>query len=191
MSDIWLTSDTHFGHANIIKYSDRPHHAFQKRPRYATVEEMNAEFVENINARVKPRDVLYHLGDVAMGSIDGWSQHIRALNGLRRCVAGNHDPTKQKLLDAGFHFAADQEYIVHRGLVLWLAHIPLSGDPWRGKLVRPEPLMPYDIALCGHVHEKWKIGPRGEINVGVDVWEYRPVHIDEVIELWLDKVAGA
>lgn len=184
MADIWFWSDTHFGHQNIIKYSDRPHHAFRNRPRYSDVLEMNEEFVANHNARVKPGDISIHGGDVAMGSVEGWSSYIQRLNGLRKVVRGNHDPTKEKLHKAGFHYVEEQEYIVHQGLVLWLAHIPLGNDPFRGSLKRPTALMPYDIALCGHVHEKWKLGPDGEINIGVDQWEYAPVHIDEVIAFW-------
>ena len=33
--------------------------------------------------------------------------------------------------------------------------------------------------LCGHVHEKWKIQGR-MINVGVDVWDYKPVPVTEI-----------
>ena len=51
---IYFTSDTHFGHENVIRFTGRP---------YGTVAQMNHALVANINARVQPRDELYILGD--------------------------------------------------------------------------------------------------------------------------------
>lgn len=51
---IWFTSDTHFGHANVLEFCERP---------WGTVEEMDDALVDAINGRVAPDDVLYHLGD--------------------------------------------------------------------------------------------------------------------------------
>ena len=51
---IYFTSDTHFGHENVIRFAGRP---------YETVAQMNHALVANINARVQPRDELYILGD--------------------------------------------------------------------------------------------------------------------------------
>ena len=40
---IWFTSDTHFGHENVLKFTDRP---------WETIQQMNSVIVANINARV-------------------------------------------------------------------------------------------------------------------------------------------
>jgi len=45
----WFISDTHFGHANIIKYCSRP---------FRTAGEMDKVILDNINAVVKPDDTL-------------------------------------------------------------------------------------------------------------------------------------
>jgi calcineurin-like phosphoesterase family protein len=50
----FFTSDTHYGHANIIKYSSRP---------FSSVEEMNDALVKKINDKVGVDDCLWHLGD--------------------------------------------------------------------------------------------------------------------------------
>lgn len=58
--DIWFTSDTHFGHANIIKYCNRP---------YKDTEEMNADLIKRWNSTVGKDDLVWHLGDFSLGGI--------------------------------------------------------------------------------------------------------------------------
>ena len=79
---IFFTSDHHFGHANIIKFSDRP---------FATVEEMDAELIRRWNEKVKPTDMVYHLGDVSMAKIDRTREILDQLNGTICLIKGNHD----------------------------------------------------------------------------------------------------
>jgi calcineurin-like phosphoesterase family protein len=55
---IFFTSDTHFWHKNVIAYCSRP---------YQSLEEMNQDLITRWNARVKPEDTVYHLGDVCFG----------------------------------------------------------------------------------------------------------------------------
>jgi calcineurin-like phosphoesterase family protein len=55
---IWLTSDTCFGHANVIRYFDRT---------YTSLVEMDNALVANWNQTVCPNDTLYHLGDFTLG----------------------------------------------------------------------------------------------------------------------------
>lgn len=63
MTNIWLVSDTHFNHSNIIKYCNRP---------YQSVSEMDWDMVEKWNSVVKPNDHVYHLGDVYMKASKGY-----------------------------------------------------------------------------------------------------------------------
>ena len=51
---IWFTSDTHFGHENMLRLCDRP---------WSTVAQMNDAIVDNINSKVAVDDELYILGD--------------------------------------------------------------------------------------------------------------------------------
>ena len=80
--DIWFTSDTHFFHTNVIKYSNRP---------FLDKYEMNDKLVHNWNQRVKPIDHVYHLGDVSFGGIDETTQLLERLNGHKYLILGNHD----------------------------------------------------------------------------------------------------
>lgn len=110
----WFTSDTHFGHGNIIKYCGRPF--FNKnelgiyldgRKKNASSEEKNAlyqmklssaslaahdEFlIENWNRHVKPRDKVIHLGDFAFGNSTRLNEIRDKLNGSISLIIGNHD----------------------------------------------------------------------------------------------------
>lgn len=62
----WLTSDTHYGHENIIAYCNRP---------YGSAAEMSYDFARRWNDIVAPEDLVYHLGDFAMGDPDGWPRY--------------------------------------------------------------------------------------------------------------------
>lgn len=52
MSNSFVLADTHFGHANVIKYDNRP---------FADVNEMDNKMIQNWNSVVKPSDTIYHL----------------------------------------------------------------------------------------------------------------------------------
>lgn len=81
MRDIWFISDTHFGHENIIYYAGRP---------FEGATEMDEELIDAWNARVRPDDLVYHLGDFAMDAKHGVAIR-RNLNGAIRLIVGNHD----------------------------------------------------------------------------------------------------
>ena len=82
MKGIWFTSDTHFSHANIIKYCHRP---------FASVEEMDEQLVSRWNAAVGPNDTVYHLGDFAVGDGKRFAKRVSRLNGRIKILPGSHD----------------------------------------------------------------------------------------------------
>ena len=51
---IFVTSDLHFGHANVIKFDNRP---------FQNVEEMDRALIALWNETVSKRDTVYILGD--------------------------------------------------------------------------------------------------------------------------------
>jgi len=184
----WFTADTHFGHVRILELCNRP---------FKTVEEMNERLVDNWNERVTPQDQVFILGDLALGKLDDSLSYVAQLNGTKFLVPGNHDrvwtgyPSKGKPVrpeDTERYEAAGltiSSHITVYGAQLWvLCHFPDEGDSHDGDRFdgwRPT-LLPGEVLVHGHVHNKWLTnGPR--INVGVDVWDYRPVHEDEVAVL--------
>ena len=183
---VWFTADLHLGHANIIRYSDRP---------FAGVDDMNAGLVDRWNESVRPQDTVWVLGDVALGRIIDTLPLVGRLHGHKLLVAGNHDRCwaghgrraagwSGRYLDAGF----DE---VHQGAVsvdldgtkVLACHFPYRGDSDdHDRYVENRPPDRGRWLLHGHVHERWR--QRGRmINVGVDAWDYRPVGEAELITL--------
>jgi calcineurin-like phosphoesterase family protein len=76
----WYSSDSHFGHGNIIKYCNRP---------FSNVNEMNEVILKNINDVVKPEDDYIHLGDFCFGNATYFLDRINC-NNIYFCV-GSHD----------------------------------------------------------------------------------------------------
>lgn len=77
-------ADTHFGHANIIGYCDRP---------FRTVGVMDEQLIRRWNSVVGPDDVIFHLGDFALCLGDPLRLRwiFTRLNGRKRLIVGNHD----------------------------------------------------------------------------------------------------
>lgn len=172
----WFSSDLHFGHRNIIKYCGRP---------FATVEEMNAALIATWNARVRPGDVVWVLGDVVMGKVAENLPLLGALNGELHLIAGNHDRCwggdpkghkwVQRYLDAGFRSVADTAWIDLHGRAVQLHHFPFAGDSHgEDRYSEHRPVDHGHVLLHGHVHDAWQVNGR-QINVGCDVWGYGPI----------------
>lgn len=82
---IYFTSDTHFGHKNIIKYQP------ETRGHFTSVDEMDDTLISNWNAHVTPQDTVYHLGDFAFTNQGRIREILNQLNGTLHIVTGNHD----------------------------------------------------------------------------------------------------
>ena len=91
---VWFTSDLHFWHKNICKYCGRP---------YETVEEMNADIVNNWKQLVKDDDTVFVLGDLGFCGIEKLRAEIEQLPGQIYVIQGNHDSNKNlaKLKEEG------------------------------------------------------------------------------------------
>ena len=80
--NVWFISDTHFGHAKVIEYCNRP---------FANIQEMDKELIKRWNAKVKSRDLVWHLGDFALANKEYVAEIVSKLNGEIRLIKGNHD----------------------------------------------------------------------------------------------------
>jgi calcineurin-like phosphoesterase family protein len=193
----YFTSDHHFWHRNVIKYCNRP---------YNSVEEMNEGMVHNWNEVVKPEDEVIVVGDFSM-AFRSVELYTNRLMGRKILVAGNHDfchpahkksrnPENQKLwiqkyLDAGWaevHMSMTLE-LPEIGLIN-VSHLPYKNGGDSGYEERYQEHRLEDdgkFLICGHVHEKWKTKNK-QVNVGVDVWDFRPVSEEMVVKTMLAAV---
>lgn len=160
MATVFVISDTHFGHANILTF--RKADGERIRPQFSCVEEMDEFMVDRWNATVRPQDHVYHLGDVAMKK-PGLAM-VRRLTGHKRLVPGNHDIFDVKdYLACGF-----QKICGMRVLDNWLmTHIP----------IHPESLGRFKGNVHGHIHERAAY-PGAYINVSVEAVNYTPVALE-------------
>ena len=112
---LFFTADTHWGHRNIIKYCQRP---------FSCIEEMDDALITNWNRVVGKDDIIFHLGDFAMGGSAEWSRLLQKLNGKIYLILGNHD---MKTIGAGFsrlEGVAMQMLINVKGQKIYLNHYP-------------------------------------------------------------------
>ena len=140
-SGVFFTSDTHFGHANILKFCNRP---------YETVEEMNEKLIENWNSVVQPGDTVFHLGDFALNlPVENIAKILDRLNGKIHLIAGNHDGRilENRFLSARFESIEWQRQIVIENRQIILNHYPFLC--YGGSLRSPEKAV---WQLFGHVH---------------------------------------
>ncbi len=174
---VWFTSDTHFNHANIIRYCDRPWHGKAPDPdgnivvTEDDVKRMNETIIGMWNARVGENDVVWHLGDFCLGKDQRTAipEFVSRLKGHKRIVLGNHDRHGVKFYyDAGFEAVYDRT-------VLWNGFYLLSHSPI--EFVKP----PF-VNIAGHVHNcpSYKTWSKDSCNVCVERHGYAPVSFDEI-----------
>lgn len=160
---LWWTSDSHFGHAKILDYCQRP---------FPDVEAMDAAMIQRWNARVAPEDTVFHLGDFAFASRKQDVEALRArLHGKIHLIVGNHDPASTRNA-AGW--ASVQPYLELRagGTAIVLCHYAFEvwdashHGAWH---------------LHGHSHGTLRRHPtRRRLDVGVDCWNFAPVSFAEL-----------
>ena len=127
--NIWFISDTHFYHANIIRYCNRPWNngkddAGNIVVTEDNVEQMNNEMVRRWNSIVSKDDIVWHLGDFSFGGKENLEKIFPQLNGKINLVMGNHDHYKiDYYYDVGFHRVYDRNVIINDFVVL--SHAPL------------------------------------------------------------------
>ena len=192
----WIISDTHFGHKNIITYCSRP---------YQSVRQQDDDLERRWTNRVKPDDIIYHLGDV--GYIKGYqtdniitddsvAARIRRLPGRKILILGNHDKSPGVMRSVGFDVVC-QSMVVKvpnmNSCYVLLNHRPLQSTP-----LLPDPVaVPNGISyvLHGHIHNSTEETRREHINKGelvhipshnincsVEVINYEPVGLEWMVK---------
>ena len=172
---IFLTSDCHFNHQNIIVYEK------DSRP-FNTVEEMNEKIIENWNSVVSNDDEVYVLGDFFMGKIEDIEPILTRLNRKQiYLIRGNHDTSNRiKIYENHGIIVKDIAYLNYKGKFLILCHFPIASNEFV-EMVRTNHQT--DTVVCyGHIHSQAPHGySDGTYHVGVDTNDLTPVLIDDLI----------
>lgn len=182
MSKIFFTSDLHLGHVNINQLASRP---------FSTVEAADEAIVRNWNSVVGELDIVYVLGDIAMGDLQRSLERVARLNGQKFLVPGNHDRVSslykgsaQKkgewnvaYREAGLRVLEEQTWTMIGDVPVMLCHFPFTGDSqFEDRYADERPKDDGQWLLHGHVHSRTRRTPlTKQIHVGVDAWDYYPV----------------
>lgn len=164
MRSIWLTSDTHFLHSNILGFAGKDGKLIRGED-FLDVNHMNEVMIDNWNRVVKPGDKVYHLGDVFMGDKDKFKKLWPRLNGSKRLIVGNHDDIK--FLSSGGFFQKVTMWRIFKEHNMVLTHVPIHNNSFRA----------VDFNVHGHIHEKPSPTERHHC-VCVEQTNYTPVHIE-------------
>jgi calcineurin-like phosphoesterase family protein len=185
---VYITSDTHFGHKNIVRgvtnwRTQDGEVPIDSTRDFQTIEQMNERLIDGINHFVGQDDTLIMLGDVSFGGFDNIGIFLERLVCHNiHLILGNHD----------HHIENNRDYVQGRFLSVHhylevnindrnfvLCHYPLQSWHGMGKGV---------IHLHGHVHlpSDRKFGQGKKMDVGMDGNGLDPYNINEIIKI-MDK----
>lgn len=156
--EIYLTSDNHFFHENIIKYCNRP---------FPSWEEMNKVMIERWNKLVKKGNTVIHFGDFSLGNPEDTIDVINQLNGNIILIKGNHDRRTKTFWEkrAGFERYFKKDVTISKNIIF--SHRP--------KIIENV------INFHGHMHNGLgRYHSKNCVNLSVDVWDYYPVNLNEI-----------
>ena len=162
--DIWVWSDIHFHHKNIIKYSGRP---------FPNPELMNRCLIGNYINVVKENDIVIWGGDITFGHVGEINRILTQLPGYKIHIVGNHDMDRGGKLN---HLIMDERHPclvidvndAERDYQLLVTHYPLDNVP------------DGCLNLHGHIHQHLLFD--FNINMCVEHTNYAPMNIKKVLE---------
>ena len=175
MSELYITSDTHFCHVKDFLW----------RPRgFECVEDMNETIVENWNSIIGKEDTIYHLGDICLTDTEAAIPYIQRLNGHIIWIRGNHDSDNRihDVLESCHNVKmVSDNWNTAWATVLqdgkwryYLSHYPtLTGNHEEWRRV---------VNLCGHSHtqDRWVDWDKMCYHVEMDAHDCYPVSIDQI-----------
>lgn len=183
---LYLISDTHFDHSNIIEYCNRP---------FSSGEDMDKAMKGAWNSRVQEDDRVFFGGDIAMARASIAIKYANALNGDLVFIDGNHDDITQS--EAPFPLLNNMTFSYdYNGETYDFFYVHWPAGTEHHKTGEPnyppesEPPEWFDgWVLHGHVHnndiEKFPfVNPEQKyVNLSVEVIGYTPIEIEELIQI--------
>ncbi|TXC81568.1 hypothetical protein FS935_21930 [Metabacillus litoralis] len=164
---VFIISDTHFSHNNVITYENRP---------FKDTNEMDEYMIKKWNDVVSENDLVFHLGDVSISGAKKSEEVLKQLNGRKILILGNHDRlTKTKWRKLGFE---PHGHYLYKDFLL--THIPVDEIPL--KVAVEEGFLKGNIH--GHTHSNNQHLPRELYKCCcVELIAYTPVLFDEFVSI--------
>jgi len=203
--NMYVISDTHFGHSNMIGYSparfETARSLLCREPTKDDHQVIDELLVTRWNATVKGDDTILHLGDLTL-----YSRSVPALtkrlNGRKVLLRGNHDDKGAAFYEAlGWRVVAKPRVsrkstcIVATidGIKVFFSHIPAFQNPGApdeattdfsaedlGLLFNAEKC---DVNVHGHIHDRVPLDSRC-VNVSAEAINFTPIRIGSLIDRW-------
>lgn len=200
---IFFTSDLHFQspeNNGIIKWAKRP---------FKIVSKHDAALIRGIRERVKPTDMLIHVGDFMNygknRNVEGGRKkaldYIKEIDRNIVFLEGNHDRNngvrtigRTLTLKVGKFIVSVSHYPSYDKRFEFVATPTYEFINTPTYIIKGHSQTECYIHLCGHVHDSWKYYFHKttnynilNINVGTDVWNYHPVNESELND-YIDKL---
>lgn len=188
----YFTSDFHLGSLNILKYANRP---------FSSAKDAMTSLLINVNSNLKRYDTLIHVGDFMLSGMDRHdnvedsglkykiNDYLDMFEPNLILLSGNHDDGRNcETIGKSMVIDLNQNYrnvsVSHYPSYHKLFTLP-NDNCWKWFDAQK---MYVHVHLCGHVHDKWLLNFDAQhkvlnVNVGVDVWNYKPVRDSEITEL--------
>jgi len=163
---IYFTADLHLGHANVIRFCNRP---------FQSVEEMDEALIAYWNAVVKNNDDIYILGDLFYRNAIPAEETLKKLKGRKHLILGNHDKSWTAAIDLPRYFAEVTNLLTYKrdGVKYTLCHYAMLSWEGRGH---------GGYMIHGHNHNNpLDYTDKYLLNAGVDINSFKPVTLDELI----------
>lgn len=183
---LFFTSDSHFGHENIMKYCNRP---------FSSIQEHDEEMIRRWNEVVPENGIVFHLGDFAFASESYIKSVLERLNGKKYLVFGNHDWRRMTkgICEKYFEDVSQQMVIRIDNQIIYLNHFPFLAfaGAWRG--------LDASWQIFGHVHtstrtsngldvQRMKYLFPQQFDCGVDHNDFYPYRYEEIKEIITDQM---
>lgn len=182
----YIISDTHFSHANIIKYCDRP---------YNNISEMNQDIIDKWNSTVSPDDIVFHLGDVGFGLVEQLKPLVESLNGHKILLRGNHDMKRgtNSWGNIGFEYTYKKGHISLADLNILTKEMFdqkfINFSDWEDNEIffshSPFQCENNILNIHGHIHnvplDTTLHNPKTHICVSIEMIDYQPIALDVLL----------
>lgn len=173
MSDIFITSDEHYGHERILELAKRP---------FASVYEMNDELVRRHNKKVPDsKNVLtIHVGDMFWNTLTMKQAFdiLYSLNGKHALLFGNHDELIERmpLLREAFSWVRGENKVPSGHLLAFNKH-KLTLNHWAQRVWEGSHKGHWHC--YGHSHNALP-GIGKSFDIGVDGHDFTPWSLEEI-----------